>query len=110
MEDTKNKINRNTPTTSEQIAFKLILPEDQIFEMIRLSYSSSYTEEETTVVLTYNSEIKRYEGQLEIDKETGIGTWSLTKAVGIEENNVSNVLEMRAFITEESVLKKVILK
>ncbi|WP_373470912.1 hypothetical protein [Carnobacterium alterfunditum] len=90
----------------EQIAFKLMLPEDQIFETIRLSYSSSNTEAETTVVLTYDSETKRYEGRLETNKETDIGIWSMTKAVGVEENNVSSILETRALITEESVLKK----
>ncbi|MBT2731037.1 hypothetical protein [Carnobacterium sp. ISL-102] len=90
----------------EQIAFKLTLSEDQIFETIMLSYSSSDTEAETTVALTYDSETERYEGRLETNKETGIGTWSLTKAVGVEENNVSSVLETRALITEESVLKK----
>jgi len=90
----------------EQIAFKLMLPEDQIFETIRLSYASSDTEAETTVALTYDNETKRYEGQLETNKETGIGTWSLTKAVGIEENNVSNVLETRDLLTKESALKK----
>ena len=89
----------------EQRSFSLTLPEELSFETIVLSYLAGDTKIETTVVLTYDTELKQYVGQLETTKETAIGQWLLTKAVGIDENEVSSVLETRSLANEDPELK-----
>lgn len=89
----------------EQLSFSLTLPEELSFETIILSYLASDTKIETTVVLTYDTELKQYVGQLETTKETTIGHWLLTKAVGIDGNEVSSVLETRSLANEDPELK-----
>ena len=89
----------------EQRSFSLTLPEELSFETIVLSYLARDTKIETTVVLTYDTELKQYVGQLETTKETTIGHWLLTKAVGIDENEVSSILETRNLTNEDPELK-----
>lgn len=89
----------------EQRSFSLTLPEELSFETIVLSYLARDTKIETTVVLTYDTELKQYVRQLETTKETAIGQWLLTKAVGIDENEVSSVLETRSLANEDPELK-----
>lgn len=89
----------------EQRSFSLTLPEELSFETIVLSYLARDTKIETTVVLTYDTELKQYVGQLETTKETAIGQWLLIKAIGIDENEVSSVLETRSLANEDPELK-----
>ncbi|AEB30138.1 conserved hypothetical protein [Carnobacterium sp. 17-4] len=89
----------------EQRSFSLTLQEELSFETIVLSYLASDTKTETTVELTYDAAKKQYVGQLETTKETTSGHWLLTKAVGIDENEVSSVLETRNLTNEDSELK-----
>lgn len=89
----------------EQRSFNLTLGEDLKFEKIVISYLAGDTKIETTVVLTYDTELKQYVGRLETTKETAIGQWLLIKAVGIDENGVSSVLETRSLANENSELK-----
>ncbi|MER2002179.1 MAG: hypothetical protein ABS862_06105 [Carnobacterium inhibens] len=90
----------------EQRSFSLTLPEELRFETIILSYLARDTKIETTVVLTYDTELKQYVGQLETTKETAIGQWLLIKAIGIDENEVSSVLETRSLANEDPELKE----
>ena len=89
----------------EQRSFSLMLPEEIRFETIVLNYLSSDTKTEITVELTYDATKKQYVGQLETTKETTSGYWLLTKAVGIDENEVSSVLETRNLTNEDPELK-----
>lgn len=89
----------------EQRSFSLTLQEELSFETIVLSYLASDTKTETTVELTYDAAKKQYVGQLETTKETTSGHWLLTKAVGIDENKVSSVLETRNLTNEDPELK-----
>ncbi|WP_407370275.1 hypothetical protein [Carnobacterium sp.] len=98
-------IEPKTAHAGEQRSFNLTMPEELSFETIVLSYLAGETKRETTVVLTYDAELKQYVGQLETTKETAIGQWLLTKAVGIDGNEVSSVLETRNLINEDTELK-----
>lgn len=89
----------------EQRSFSLTLPEELTFEMIVLSYLASDTKTETTVELTYDAAKKQYVGQMETTKETTSGHWLLTKAVGIDENEVSSLLETKNLTNEDPELK-----
>lgn len=86
----------------EQVSFSLNLPAETTFETIVLSYLSSKTDAEVDVFLTYNSETQLYEGQIETEIGTEIGIWQFTKAVGIDENKVSSLLET-TLLTEADV-------
>ena len=90
------------PHAGEQVVFNLTLPEELDFETIVLSYLASESKAEKEVTLTYDSETNSYQGHLETDSGTAVGIWQFIKAVGIDANNVSSILETTP-LTDENV-------
>lgn len=114
-EETKNPVLKNKMVVSDQVvvepklarageqrSFRLTLPEELKFETIVLSYLDRDTKTELTVELTYDAAKKQYVGQLETTNETTSGHYLLTKIVGMDENEVSSVLEMRNLTNEDT--------